>query len=712
MTQLFVSKNNTTTNALGANEMFTGAADTMLSFQEIDINVAGSPSNAPGTLYFEFSPDGTNWDVSVPLVLTGPTLVPTILRAILPYFRVRYVNGGTAQTAFRLTTMFHRQTSTRLSRFLSQPIDSNEPTEVVKSILHAQKPDGSFHPVAFGNDDAIKVEGSGVIQPVSGTVAVSNMIPAVETGLAKDATLSAAKTDLDNLATHQTDGTQKSIARGGAKGATTAADVTSTSIDADHQALDVAVKASALPTGAATEATLATRAADATITARLGTLGQKAMAGSAPVVIANDQSAIPVSGTVAVSGTISGAVSYSDSANLDASGRLRVSNPQTLFDSKQLIDAQSFYWDDAQTSGSGTSSTYSNANASSTLAVSNTTAGTRVRQTIRRFNYEPGKSQLIVMTGTLAPEGGQAGNTRRMGQFDGNNGLFWQVSGTTVSFVERKGGVDTVTTQANWNVDKLDGTGASGLTLDITKQQIFFIDYQWLGTGRVRFGFIIGGKIIVAHQSNHANVVTSVYISNPNLPLRYEISNSGTGAAGSIVHVCTTVITEGGQNATGITVSADRGATSITTGNDTNIYPLLVLRLQSTKQMADITLESASVISTTTAASFRLAVYIGRPTDFTFAGAALSFSPVSNSAVEVALPAASNLLTVNAGATQVYSEYATTNKSAAVNAELASSVRLGSLIDGTSTYAVLAIQPVPANGALTMFGAINWQEEL
>lgn len=400
-----------------------------------------------------------------------------------------------------------------------------------------------------------------------------------------------------------------------------------------------------------------------------------------------------------------------DGTSQDAFGRLRISNPETIHDCKQLLDNQPYVWDDAALSGAGTSSAYSATNACTTIAVSNTTVGARARQTFQRFNYQPGKSQLVMMTLVLAPEGGQAGNTRRVGSFDANNGIFLQLSGTTLGYVERKGAADTVVPQASWNVDPLDGTGPSGITLDVTKTQILFFDMQWLGVGRVRFGFIIGGMFIVAHDSDHANIQSSVYIASPNNPLRYEISNDGSGAVGTLVHICTTVISEGGQEPTGSTYSVDRADTILTTGNDVKFYPLLVLRLQSGKLLSDINPKSLTVISTTANAQFRVIVWLDRPGLFTFAGAALSFNAVTNSTIEYAIPAATNTITfAGAPAHQIYSAYALTNHIGGAFGELASSIKLGAAIDNTAQYLVLAIQPVPANGALGMFGGLVWQE--
>lgn len=163
------------------------------------------------------------------------------------------------------------------------------------------------------------------------------------------------------------------------------------------------------------------------------------------------------------------------------------------------------------------------------MSVGATTAGVRARQTRMRFNYQPGKGQEVILTGVFGA--GQAGITKRIGYFDTNNGLFFQLSGTTLSVVRRTSTsgspVDNVVTQANWNIDKLDGTGASGVTLDLTKTQIMIIEFEWLGVGRVRYGFDIDGKIIFVHQLFNANNLTEVYISTPNLPVKYEIANDG-----------------------------------------------------------------------------------------------------------------------------------------------------------------------------------------
>ena len=236
------------------------------------------------------------------------------------------------------------------------------------------------------------------------------------------------------------------------------------------------------------------------------------------------------------------------SANFDAFGRLRVSNPTTIFDSKLVYDDQPLYWAEEQTLA-GVAGVYDQPNARVTLSV--TGVGTSVRQTRRFFNYQPGKSQLIFQTFNL--RGAVAGVTKRVGYFDSTNGFFLELASTTaVNFVRRSGSSTTTppVPQASWNLDPMDGSGPSGVTLDFAQTQILVIDFEWLGVGSARMGFVIDGQIIYAHRFDCANISPAVYMSTPNLPLRYEIEGTG-GGAGSLDCICGTVISEGGLQGTG-----------------------------------------------------------------------------------------------------------------------------------------------------------------
>ena len=236
-----------------------------------------------------------------------------------------------------------------------------------------------------------------------------------------------------------------------------------------------------------------------------------------------------------------------DSPSIDAFGKWRVSNPTTLFDSKQIVDSGSFYFD-IKTVGSATV-TWNSGSAQSTLKVTQTSGSRAIKQTKRIFVYQPGKSQLCIFTGKF---GGRVdGIKKSIGTFDDDDGFFFQMSGSSFGVVLRKkiNGVktDTFVSQSTWNLDKMNGIGPSGNTIDLSKAQIFTVDYEWLGVGRVRYGVVQKGILIYVHEINNYNSLETVYLRNPNLPVRYEISTHKNTTTGSLMtQICSTVVSEGG----------------------------------------------------------------------------------------------------------------------------------------------------------------------
>ena len=235
--------------------------------------------------------------------------------------------------------------------------------------------------------------------------------------------------------------------------------------------------------------------------------------------------------------------------NTDAFGRLRVSQPYTLFDSQQRY-APDNQFDTSTVNGAST--TFLTNESSVQMSVAATTNSQAVRQTFRSMSYQPGKGLLVLAT--FAMNTPTANIRQRVGYFNTQNGVFFQANGTTLSMVMRSDSLPTPGTpsdvrtvnQANWNGDKLDGTGASGLTLDPSKTQIFWCDFEWLGVGSVRTGFVINGQYIVCHTFNNANDIGSVYMTTAILPVRYEITNLSNATTASMKQICSTVISEGG----------------------------------------------------------------------------------------------------------------------------------------------------------------------
>ena len=267
--------------------------------------------------------------------------------------------------------------------------------------------------------------------------------------------------------------------------------------------------------------------------------------------------------------------------SFDAFGRLQVSEPYTLFDSQNRYQADPQF--DTALTGSG-STTYLANQSTVSLNVTNASGDAVVRQSYRSFPYQPGKGLQVLATFVMNV--GRTNLIQRVGYFNTQNGVFFQQSGALLSFVLRSyisGTVSDARTvnQADWNGDKLDGTGDSGLTLDVTKAQILWMDFEWLGVGSVRCGFVINGIFYVCHTFNNANDIPSVYMTTAILPVRYEISNAAlTAGSSTFKQICSTVVSQGGYQQKAALTWARR--TTVLTGVTTTFVPIVSIRLKST----------------------------------------------------------------------------------------------------------------------------------
>lgn len=375
-------------------------------------------------------------------------------------------------------------------------------------------------------------------------------------------------------------------------------------------------------------------------------------------------------------------------AQRDAFQRLRVSAPETLFDSKLSTANHDLFWNFSQVSGTATA-TYSQARASYTLAVAEDTAGRGVFQTKQRFNYQPGKSQLIMMT--AVPPGMKSGITARIGIFDDNNGLFFEINenGLRVCRRTKTSGevVNNYVDFASFTIEKPDGSGTNGITFDYTKSQIFVIDFESLQVGSVRFGIVVDGKMEYLHQMNHANILDVAYFSTPNLPLRYEIVNDGTGAAASLECICSTVISEGGSQETGITryISTDTHIDANTAGTT---YACIGIRQKAANLDSVVKVESISMINTAASTNdFEWKLILNPTVAGTF-----TYSDVTNSAVQVAYGATANTVT---GGTVIAGGLVQGSETAAN--VVRSLYYLGSTVAGVVDTFVLCVTPLSAN---------------
>jgi hypothetical protein len=294
-------------------------------------------------------------------------------------------------------------------------------------------------------------------------------------------------------------------------------------------------------------------------------------------------------------------IKFAYTNNFDAFGRLRISEPFTLFDSSHRYKDNGLWATQIVTGGT----TIFNADAGLVNLSVNTTSGSTVRrETYKTFAYQPGKSLLALNTFVMAPA--QNGLTQRVGYYGSANGVFLELANSTLSLVKRSSvtGVlaDTSIAQSSWNTDRMDGTGPSGITLDITKAQILFMDFEWLGVGSVRCGFVINGEFHTCHIFHHANIITSTYITTASLPLRYEIFNTaGTGTNSTLKQICSSVISEGGYEMHGVqqaVVTPITAPRSLATAG--TYYPIISLRLKTTALDAIAIISALSIMGVAT----------------------------------------------------------------------------------------------------------------
>ncbi len=303
---------------------------------------------------------------------------------------------------------------------------------------------------------------------------------------------------------------------------------------------------------------------------------------------------------------------------VDAFGRMRTSTPLTLFDSSHRYRDNGL-WSTSNTAG--TTVAHSTNQGLINLTLPTTADAEIIRESTKTCSYQPGKSLFVL--NTFVPATPKANLRQRVGYFGAENGIYFEIDGTTAYLVERSYVtgelVETRVAQANWNNDTLQGSAVnvpgqglgpcpSNIELDLTKAQIFWMDIEWLGLGSVRCGFVIDGKLVHCHSFHHANLIASTYITTASLPLRYEMKNTGTTASSSTMgQVCSSVVSEGGYELRGLQQAA---SVPITAPVDLPVagtyYTVLSIRLKASPNRLDaiVILTALSVLGITNNAHY------------------------------------------------------------------------------------------------------------
>jgi len=401
-------------------------------------------------------------------------------------------------------------------------------------------------------------------------------------------------------------------------------------------------------------------------------------------------------------------VALAPGAQKDAFDRLRTSQPFELFSRALEYGTQPLFYEDVL-AGGATSSYNANA-AVMDLGVS--TAGDKViRQSREYVRYRPGKSQQIFVTGNF--QGPEAGVVKRMGLFDDDtqtestgDGIFFEVDETGIFAVLRSSvsgvSTDTRVPQASWNVDRMDGTGPSGLTLDLTMIQVCVFSFGWLGAAIIRWCLVVDGRLIIVHEDFPSNQIPLPYMRHPSLPVRWEMESTGVGASGTMNATCASVQSEGGFNTLGVQRSASRGGTARTT-SALGLYPLVSVRLKPGYLRGNIIPEGFSVLAEGSSPENYEAVVL---VNATLTGSTWAAGSTEAAVYDTAATSVS-------GGRLLASVYGAAGgggvKSGAAGISLTSDVSLGSSYAGVPDTLTLAVRPL-GTANTRFFGSLLWRE--
>ena len=478
-----VDANNTTSTPLNAGLTFTGASRDVLNYASVNID---GITDQVGTLFVEFSQDNANWDHTQTYAnLPAGQAFMFSITFDARYFRIRFTNTSvTNQTYLRITSILNPVALAGDVSTIDTPLSTHTNAQATRSLTAGPTTVGG------GTFVTATVNASGQ-QNVN--VAASVLPP----GAATDATL--------------TGGTAKSIVRGGAKGATTAADVTSTAEGVDHQALDVQLYGSS---------------------------------GNAVAVKAASTAAVAADPAVVVAISPNNSVTLWDGIRqLASNGLMNVSLHDSSDVFNQPVVAQRIPQVQAQfnveppnvicTTTVNTTGSVATTNFMGRFSTGTGAAGSAKGVSFASVAYTQHNEVYCAITAQFTA--GVASSTQRIGLYDATNGFSWGYNNNVFGIWTRYNGVDTFTAQAAWNIDVLSGAAGSKFTragvpeaLVQTNINFFRVRFGWLGIAPILFEVLSpDGAFIPVHIVRYPNSQNVLSITNPNLPVTVEVINAG-----------------------------------------------------------------------------------------------------------------------------------------------------------------------------------------
>jgi len=382
--------------------------------------------------------------------------------------------------------------------------------------------------------------------------------------------------------------------------------------------------------------------------------------------------------------------------------RLKVAPYQTVFFNTFQYGKETDVWDE-QVVGVGATATYNARSSNVVMQVGSAVGSKVIRQTKNVMRYIPGRAATLAFAIRLDTP--QVGIRRRFGLFDENNGAYFEDDGGTYSYVIRSNTTGIVTetrvTRDNWNGEKFDGNGYTGVTADATKQQMISINYEWYGAGLVEFAWLMKNETIASHTFENSNTLDNVWCSTPFLPIRVEIENV-TGVAGThyLYQGSNSLIQEGEPEKLGILESVANPITGTTLADANTFYPVVSLRLKSGSLAAVALLRSLQ-----TATNDNTNVYWRLIENPTLTGASWTDHPDPNSFIQYDTSA-----TAITGGNIILSGFTISGGSSLVDIDDKAALQIGRSGIGTISdiYTLACASPNTNKAALAV---LNWIEQ-
>lgn len=385
-----------------------------------------------------------------------------------------------------------------------------------------------------------------------------------------------------------------------------------------------------------------------------------------------------------------------------ATNRRKVSTQELLYFNTFQYGKDSSVWDEAIT---GTAAIEFDPYLGMCAMTVGSTAGDQaVQQSRRVIRYIPGRQNELTFSVIFTEP--TVGIRRRIGLFNDLNGFYFEDGGDgTYYCVLRRntaaGVVETRIARANWNIDRFDGQGPSGVVADPKKIQMVIFEYNWYGAGQVEVSWIIDNNKLPIHQFNTANILDTTFMNTPFLPVRREITNVAGTAGTHVMYIgSSSIATEGNAGPLGRESNINSPITGKATGNSANVFiPILSIRLKSDRlQGVVIPVDFQAATLDNTSIFYRLvqnAVLTGA-----------SWTSVSTDSFveyDVAATAASNGIVLKTG------YLSTNNQGDIITFDPRVVTQLGRTSMGTVSD-ILTIEVASTQANKAAFASINWIE--